>query len=306
MTAKTDTHQKYYVPEESRIPIVFAFAALLAGFGAANAVAGYGTTMLYIGLVAVIFTLAFWWSTVTKESQAGLDTPQLNNAYVYGMAWFIFSEVMFFFAFFGALFYIRSFAVPWLGGEGAKGIAGELLWPEFDATWPPMITPEQSLLGENAAVKGPDENMYLHSLRDIGSWLPLWNTVVLLSSSGTVHIAHMALKENNRKRFNFWLGVTVALAFIFVILQAVEYYEAYSHLGLTLDSGVYGTTFFMLTGFHGMHVLIGGIFLLTQLVRSSGYKHFSDKEHFGFEAASWYWHFVDVVWVCLFLFVYIL
>jgi len=306
MTAKTDTHQKYYVPEESRIPIVFAFAALLAGFGAANAVAGYGTTMLYVGLVAVIFTLAFWWSTVTKESQAGLDTPQLNNAYVYGMAWFIFSEVMFFFAFFGALFYIRSFAVPWLGGEGAKGIAGELLWPEFEATWPPMITPEQSLLGENAAVKGPDENMYLHSLRNIGSWLPLWNTVVLLSSSGTVHIAHMALKENNRKRFNFWLGVTVTLAFIFVILQAVEYYEAYSHLGLTLDSGVYGTTFFMLTGFHGMHVLIGGIFLLTQLVRSSGYKHFSDKEHFGFEAASWYWHFVDVVWVCLFLFVYIL
>ena len=306
MTAKTDTHQKYYVPEESRIPIVFAFAALIAGFGAANAVAGYGTTMLYVGLVAVIFTLAFWWSTVTKESQAGLDTPQLNNAYVYGMAWFIFSEVMFFFAFFGALFYIRSFAVPWLGGEGAKGIAGELLWPEFEATWPPMITPEQSLLGENAAVKGPDENMYLHSLRDIGSWLPLWNTVVLLSSSGTVHIAHMALKENNRKRFNFWLGVTVTLAFIFVILQAVEYYEAYSHLGLTLDSGVYGTTFFMLTGFHGMHVLIGGIFLLTQLVRSSGYKHFSDKEHFGFEAASWYWHFVDVVWVCLFLFVYIL
>ena len=306
MTAKTDTHQKYYVPEESRIPIVFAFAALLAGFGAANAVAGYGTTMLYVGLVAVIFTLAFWWSTVTKESQAGLDTPQLNNAYVYGMAWFIFSEVMFFFAFFGALFYIRSFAVPWLGGEGAKGIAGELLWPEFEATWPPMITPEQSLLGESAAVKGPDENMYLHSLRDIGSWLPLWNTVVLLSSSGTVHIAHMALKENNRKRFNFWLGVTVTLAFIFVILQAVEYYEAYSHLGLTLDSGVYGTTFFMLTGFHGMHVLIGGIFLLTQLVRSTGYKHFSDKEHFGFEAASWYWHFVDVVWVCLFLFVYIL
>lgn len=306
MTAKTDTHQKYYVPEESRIPIVFAFAALLAGFGAANAVAGYGTTMLYVGLVAVIFTLAFWWSTVTKESQAGLDTPQLNNAYVYGMAWFIFSEVMFFFAFFGALFYIRSFAVPWLGGEGAKGIAGELLWPEFEATWPPMITPEQSLLGESAAVKGPDENMYLHSLRDIGSWLPLWNTVVLLSSSGTVHIAHMALKENNRKRFNFWLGVTVTLAFIFVILQAVEYYEAYSHLGLTLDSGVYGTTFFMLTGFHGMHVLIGGIFLLTQLVRSTSYKHFSDKEHFGFEAASWYWHFVDVVWVCLFLFVYIL
>ena len=195
-----------------------------------------------------------------------------------------------------------------MGGAGptAKGLAGELLWPDFEPTWPPMITPEQSLLGENAVTKGPAENMYLHSIRDLGTWLPLWNTIVLLSSSATVHVAHLALKENNRKRFNFWLGITVALAFIFVILQAVEYYEAYAHLGLTLNSGVYGTTFFMLTGFHGMHVLIGGIFLLTQLMRSANYNHFTDKEHFGFEAASWYWHFVDVVWVCLFFFVYIL
>ena len=215
---------------------------------------------------------------------------------------------MFFSAFFGALFYIRTFSIPWLGGEGAtaKGLAGDLLWPEFEATWPPMITPEQSLMGDQAVTKGPAENMYLHSLRDIGTWLPLYNTIVLLTSSGTVHFAHMALKENNRKRFNFWLLITVSLAFIFVILQALEYYEAYAHLGLQLNSGVYGTTFFMLTGFHGMHVLIGGIFLATQLVRSTGFNHFTDKEHFGFEAASWYWHFVDVVWVCLFLFVYIL
>ena len=215
---------------------------------------------------------------------------------------------MFFAAFFGALFYIRTFSIPWLGGEGAtaKGLAGDLLWPDFEATWPPMITPEQSLMGDQAVTKGPAENMYLHSLRDIGTWLPLYNTIVLLTSSGTVHFAHMALKENNRKRFNFWLAITVSLAFIFVILQALEYYEAYAHLGLQLNSGVYGTTFFMLTGFHGMHVLIGGIFLATQLARSAGFNHFTDKEHFGFEAASWYWHFVDVVWVCLFLFVYIL
>ena len=197
--------------------------------------------MLYVGLVAVIFTLAFWWSTVTKESQAGLDTPQLNNAYVYGMAWFIFSEVMFFFAFFGALFYIRSFAVPWLGGEGAKGIAGELLWPEFEATWPPMITPEQSLLGESAAVKGPDENMYLHSLRDIGSWLPLWNTVVLLSSSGTVHIAHMALKENNRKSLTFGWGLSHwHLYLLFYRLLNIVKIQPFR---LNTRSGVYGTTF---------------------------------------------------------------
>ena len=169
-----------------------------------------------------------------------------------------------------------------------------------------MITPEQSIMGDQAITKGPDESMYLHGISGIIKWLPLWNTIVLLSSSGTVHFAHIALKENNRKRFNFWLGITVCLAFIFVILQAAEYYEAYAHLGLTLNSGVYGTTFFMLTGFHGMHVLIGGIFLLTQLFRSTGFKHFTEKEHFGFEAASWYWHFVDVVWVCLFLFVYII
>ena len=319
MSSETVGHQKYYVPEKSSIPIVFAIATFFAGMGAANAITGNGSTMLIAGMVAVVFTMAYWFATVTRESMAGLDTPQLNTSYVYGMGWFIFSEVMFFFAFFGALFYIRSFSMEWLGGEGptAKALAGDLLYPNFEPTWPPMVTPEQSnltpeqlanpeYLKENQIVVGPEHNMYLSSLNNVLTWLPLWNTIVLLSSSATVHIAHIALKENNRKRFNFWLGLTVALAFIFVILQAVEYYEAYSHLGLKLNSGVYGTTFFMLTGFHGMHVLIGGIFLLTQLVRSTGYSHFSDKEHFGFEAASWYWHFVDVVWVCLFIFVYIL
>tara|TARA_A100001234_G_scaffold120089_1_gene105314 strand:- start:15236 stop:16156 length:921 start_codon:yes stop_codon:yes gene_type:complete len=306
MNTEVSGHEKYYIPEKSSIPIIFAVATLLVGYGAASAVVGNGFTMLLVGMAALVATMGFWWAIVIRESQAGLDTPALNNSYVYGMAWFIFSEVMFFFAFFGALFYIRSFAIPWLGGEGEKGLAGELLWPEFEAAWPPMITPDQAISGQEAVVKGPDENMYLHGFDKIFTWLPLWNTIVLLSSSATVHFAHIALKENNRKRFNFWLGITVALAFIFVILQAFEYYEAYAHLGLTLKSGVYGTTFFMLTGFHGMHVLIGGIFLLTQLTRSTGYKHFTDKEHFGFEAASWYWHFVDVVWVCLFLFVYIL
>ena len=307
MSTEVSGHEKYYIPEKSSIPIIFAVATLLVGYGAASAVVGNGFTMLLVGMAALVATMGFWWAIVIRESQAGLDTPALNNSYVYGMAWFIFSEVMFFFAFFGALFYIRSFAIPWLGGEGEKGLAGELLWPEFEAAWPPMITPDQAMNGEGKdVVTGPGENMYLHGFDKVFSWLPLWNTIVLLSSSATVHFAHIALKENNRKRFNFWLGITVALAFIFVILQAFEYYEGYTHLDLELSSGVYGTTFFMLTGFHGMHVLIGGIFLLTQLTRSTGYKHFTDKEHFGFEAASWYWHFVDVVWVCLFLFVYII
>ena len=208
MNTETTGHQKYYVPESSSIPIVFAVAMLFFGVGAADAVMGKGTTLFFVGVVAVVSTMAYWFSVVTRESHAGLDTPQLNTSYVYGMAWFIFSEVMFFAAFFGALFYIRTFSIPWLGGEGAtaKGMAGDLLWPDFEATWPPMITPEQSLLGDQAVTKGPGESMYLHSIRNIATWLPLYNTIVLLSSSATVHFAHMALKENNRKRFNFWLG----------------------------------------------------------------------------------------------------
>ena len=138
------------------------------------------------------------------------------------------------------------------------------------------------------------------------TWLPLWNTIVLLSSSLTVHHAHVGLKNGNRKQFNVWLGITVTLAVIFVFLQAAEYYEAYTHYGLTLNSGIYGSTFFMLTGFHGFHVMMGGIMLGIMLARSLFAGHFEDHDHFGFEAASWYWHFVDVVWVMLFLFVYIL
>ena len=219
------------------------------------------------------------------------------------MAWFIFSEVMFFAAFFGALFYVRTLAVPWLAGEGEKGvgIAAIELWQGFESTWPVITTPDQGdgyvLAEKSMAWPGWD-----HALE----WLPLWNTIVLLSSSVTVHFAHLALKKGNRRGFNIMLGVTVFLALIFVGLQAAEYYEAYAHYGLTLNSGIYGSTFFMLTGFHGFHVMMGGFMLAIMLARSVFAGHFEDHDHFGFEAASWYWHFVDVVWVMLFLFVYIL
>ena len=219
------------------------------------------------------------------------------------MAWFIFSEVMFFAAFFGALFYVRTFAVPWLAGDGAKGdaITAIELWQGFESTWPVITTPDQGseyvLAEKSMSWPGWD-----HALK----WLPLWNTIVLLSSSVTVHIAHLALKNGNRKKFNTMLGVTVGLALIFVGLQAAEYYEAYAHYGLTLNSGIYGSTFFMLTGFHGFHVMMGGFMLAVMLARSVFAGHFEEHDHFGFEAASWYWHFVDVVWVMLFLFVYIL
>ena len=137
-------------------------------------------------------------------------------------------------------------------------------------------------------------------------WLPLWNTTILLSSSFTCHIAHLGILAGDKKKFNLWLGITVLLGIIFLALQALEYYEAYVEFGLTLNAGIYGSTFFMLTGFHGFHVFMGMTMLLIQLLRSVIGKQFTADDHFGFEASSWYWHFVDVVWVFLFLFVYIL
>ena len=199
-----------------------------------------------------------------------------------------------------ALFYVRSFAVPWLGGEGEKGLAN-MLWQDFEATWPLINTPD----GGKAFVIAA-KSMSFPGWENISHWLPLYNTIVLLSSSVTVHFAHLGLKKGNKKTFNIWLGITVLLALIFVGLQAAEYYEAYEHFGLTLNSGIYGSTFFMLTGFHGFHVMLGGLMLAVMLIRSVFYGHFNEHKHFGFEAASWYWHFVDVVWVMLFLFVYIL
>ena len=207
---------------------------------------------------------------------------------------------MFFAAFFGALFYVRTFAVPWLGGEGEKGLAN-ILWQDFEASWPLINTPD----GGKAFVIAA-KSMSFPGWENISHWLPIYNTIVLLSSSVTVHFAHLGLKKGNNTTFNAWLGVTVLLALIFVGLQALEYYEAYAHFGLTLNSGIYGSTFFMLTGFHGFHVMLGGLMLAVMLTRSVFYGHFNEHKHFGFEAASWYWHFVDVVWVMLFLFVYIL
>ena len=132
----------------------------------------------------------------------------------------------------------------------------------------------------------------------------MWNTIVLISSSVTVEFAHHGLKQGDRKKFNRWLGVTVSLGIFFLYLQGMEYAHAYQDLGLTLDSGIYGTTFFLLTGFHGAHVTLGTIMLLIAFIR--GLKgHFNTTDHFGFEAAAWYWHFVDVIWIGLFVIVYV-
>lgn len=300
-----DTHDTYYVPEQSRYPIWASLGLFLMVFGMAGVLnnlrnemgAGLSGWISLTGFFILACVLYSWFATTIRENHQGLPNAQVKRSYVLGMYWFIFSEIMFFAAFFGALFYVRFYAVPWLGGEGDKGISG-MLWPEFDASWPVVNNPDEGIF------QNPGESMAWPGWSGFLHYLPLWNTIILLSSSVTVHAAHLALKDNDRKRLLQWLGLTIFLGIVFIILQVEEYLAAYAELGLTLDSGIYGSTFFLLTGFHGFHVTLGAFMLSVMWLRA--YKgHFKPEDHFGFEAASWYWHFVDVVWVGLFLFVYI-
>lgn len=298
-----DHQSSYYVPEQSKYPLLMALAMFLTVFGLGawmNKVEN-GYFIFILGFLLFAGVLWNWFGSVINENMAGLNSAQLKRSYVWGMGWFIFSEAMFFGAFFAALIYLRFFVVPDLG----HGPTGELLWPGFNPDWPLMVTPDMAVNGENAVHRGPEQNMSFPGFAAMFTWLPLWNTIILLSSSVTVHIAHTAIKNNDKKKFNLWLGITVLCGIVFLFLQVEEYIHAYQELGLTLDSGIYGATFFLLTGFHGAHVTMGTIILLAVLVRSVWKNHFNSKDCFGFEAASWYWHFVDVVWLGLFILVYI-
>ncbi|NVD34291.1 cytochrome c oxidase subunit 3 [Marinobacter lutaoensis] len=292
-------NQTYYVPEQSKWPIVatiglgvtlYGLASILVNGGRGESTTG-AWVMFMVGALIMAYMLFGWFGSVIRESRAGLYSAQMDRSFRWGMSWFIFSEVMFFAAFFGALFYVRMFAVPWLGGEGDKG-SSAMLWEGFQATWP--------------LVQNPDPEAYPGPREVIGPWgLPLINTLLLVSSSFTVTVAHHALKAGHRHTVKVWLGATIVLGLSFLVLQAEEYVHAYQELDLTLQSGIYGSTFFMLTGFHGAHVTLGTLMLFIMLVRV--FKgHFTADNHFGFEAAAWYWHFVDVVWLALFVFVYIL
>lgn len=295
----------YYVPPRSAYPIWIAVGVflLVAGLGnwlnALRAGDEPGLVMFFAGALIMIVTLTAWFGKVIDENLAGLANAQLKRSYVWGMSWFIFSEVMFFVAFFAALFYARVLSVAWLGGEGDRGITGDYLWPEFTDVWPVINNPDPSLF------VNPRESMAAPGILNWGTYLPFWNTAILLVSSVTVHMAHVAIKNLDQKKTTAWLVVTVMLGVVFLFLQVEEYRHAYQELGLTLASGIYGSTFFLLTGFHGFHVTLGTFILLVQVFRSMR-GHFQPHDCFGFEAASWYWHFVDVVWVCLFLFVYVL
>ena len=288
MAHHADDH--YYVPHGTRGPIIGSLGMITMLASAAFWVNGSGTApwTFTLGLMILIYMMFGWFGEVIRESEAGLYNAQVDTSFRMGMMWFIASEVMFFAAFFGALFYARMFAVPWLGGEGTGAFTNEILWQGYDAVWP-TAGPDQ--LG------GP-----FGTIPAFG--VPFTNTMILLTSGFTVTMAHHALKKEHRGKLIAWLLATVALGFVFVYLQIEEYMEAYQHLGLTLGSGIYGSTFFMLTGFHGMHVTLGAIMLTVIAIRAMK-GHFKPDKHFGFEAVAWYWHFVDVVWLGLFIFVYV-
>lgn len=290
----TKEYENYYVPAQSHWPIVGAIALFLIAIGASNYVAnlntdeGIGGWILLAGIILIIIMVVGWFSNVIDESMEGRYSAQMDNSFRQGMSWFIFSEVMFFAAFFGALFYARILSVPWLGGAGNNLETFQVLWPDFLATWPLTKTPDGTTT---------------QAMPWTG--LPLYNTLLLLSSSVTAHFAHVALEKNNRGALKAWLGFTILLGLAFLVLQVEEYIYAYSSMGLTLASGIYGNTFFLLTGFHGMHVTLGTVMLIVMFFRVLK-GHFTPDNHFAFQAASWYWHFVDVVWVLLFVFVYII
>ena len=281
----------YYVPHGSYWPMVGSIALflLLGGVAASLGSSTGGIYAIYAGSALLLVMLFGWFGDVIRENQQGQYNLQVDRTFRWAMMWFIFSEVMFFAVFFGSLFHSRVLTIEWLGGMGHGALTHEFLWPTFEAIWPHN--------GNGPAAMGGEFN-------HMGPWgLPAINTLILLTSGVTITYAHHALKADNRKGLIWGLFLTVALGFIFVALQAEEYIHAYTELNLTLNSGIYGSTFFMLTGFHGLHVTLGAIMLTVVLIRAL-VGHFTSDRHFAFEAAAWYWHFVDVVWLGLFVFVY--
>ena len=280
----------YFIPSPSRHPVLVAFGMLLVIFGAGQWVngAGWGAYVLLAGVIVWLSVLFQWFSQAIGESEGGLYSDRIDVSFRWSMSWFIFSEVMFFAAFFGALYWARVHAVPMLGN-----LDHQLLWPDFKAIWPSAGG------GVTASPAGTTE-----PFSTIGPWpLPTINTGLLLTSGVTLTIAHHALIANQRGKTIFWMWVTVLLGATFVGVQAFEYMHAYRDLNLKLSSGIFGSTFFMLTGFHGFHVLVGMLMLLFITLRLMK-GHFTPKRHFGFEGAAWYWHFVDVVWLGLYFLVY--
>ncbi|HEX7686724.1 MAG TPA: cytochrome c oxidase subunit 3 [Burkholderiaceae bacterium] len=280
----------YFIPAPSRYPVTLAAGMLLVIFGGAQWINdnGWGKWVLLAGLVVWLSTLAQWFSQAIGESEGGQYSDRVDTSFRWSMSWFIFSEVMFFASFFGALFWARNIALPMLGN-----LDHQLLWPDFHAVWPSL---------QAGATASPADT--IAAFHTMGPWpIPTLNTAILLSSGVTLTIAHHALIANHRAKAVGWMWITVLLGASFLCCQAYEYHEAYTAMNLKLSSGIYGSTFFMLTGFHGFHVFVGMLmlFFITMRLQKG---HFTPTRHFGFEGAAWYWHFVDVVWLGLYVVVY--
>lgn len=292
MSAATQHGQTphYFIPAPAHYPVMAALGLFFVILGAGQWVNGadWGKFSVLLGLAVWAFTMYQWFRQAAIESESGLYGDRVDVSYRWSMSWFIFSEVMFFGAFFGALFWSRLYSVPVLGS-----LQNAILWPDFKAVWPSV---QAGMTASPAGIVEPFTTM--------GPWpIPTINTALLLTSGVTLTIAHHALIAGKRASTIAWMWVTVLLGVLFLGLQAFEYWEAYTHLNLRLDSGIYGSTFFMLTGFHGFHVFVGMLMLLFITLRLMK-GHFTPQRHFGFEGAAWYWHFVDVVWLGLYIIVY--
>jgi len=280
----------YFVPGPSRHPAMAALGLFFVILGAGQWVngVGWGAYALTFGLIFWLGVLYQWFSQAVGESEGGMYGRKIDMSFRWSMSWFIFSEVMFFGAFFTALWWARSHSIPTLGS-----LENALLWPDFKAVWPSMaagITASPAGIVEPFSTVGP-------------FWLPTINTALLLSSGVTLTIAHHALRDGNRARTIGFMWATVLLGLLFLFVQGYEYAHLYSELNLKMSSGNYGSTFYLLTGFHGFHVFVGMLMLLFITLRL-GKGHFTAESHFGFEGAAWYWHFVDVVWLGLYILVY--
>lgn len=283
MNATTAATRRYFVPRPSPYPALLSLSLMLIAMGLGLRVNGFAAGQWFIvsGAVPVLYVLYGWFGNVIRESESGFYHSWEDRSFRLGMIWFIVSEVVLFATFFGVLFYEREISVPWLASLDPRFTP----WHGFTGVWP---------------TAGPAGKAF----EVVGPWgIPAINTVILLASGATVTWAHAGLKRGRRQQLDLWLAITVALGAVFLFLQAREFYHAYTELGLTLGSGVYGATFFMLTGLHGFHVTLG-VVMLTVILSRSLRGHFTPNHHFAFEAVSWYWHFVDVVWVMLFIFVY--
>ena len=280
----------YFVPGPSRHPIMAAIGLFFVILGAGQWINGHewGAYSLALGLLWWWVVLFQWFREAIGESESGKYGNKIDLSYRWSMSWFIFSEVMFFGAFFTALWWARTHALPALGS-----LDNALLWPNFKAVWPSVAA---GVTGSPADIVEP--------FQTVGPfWLPTINTALLLSSGVTLTIAHHALRADHRAQCVRFMWLTVLLGSVFLCVQGYEYYHLYTELNLKLNSGAYGSTFFMLTGFHGLHVFIGTLMLFFITLRLQK-GHFTAERHFGFEGAAWYWHFVDVVWLGLYVLVY--